>query len=215
MSDRSPICYIVVDPANPQRSAIQAAVRQLIEGRLLAYPTETLYGLGADPRQPAALERLFRAKGRSTEHSVPLVAGSRKQIEAHVGRLSPLGHRLADAFWPGPLTLVIPAHPTLSSRLLGGRNSVAVRVPGHPVARSLAVELGHPITSTSANRSGAPAARTAADAVDALGPELAVVLDGGVTGGGAPSTIVDVQTSVPVLLRAGKVPWDRVLQSLS
>ena len=214
MSNRSPICY-VVDPLSPEPSAIQAAVRQLVEGRLVAYPTETLYGLGADPRQPAALEHLFRAKSRSAAHSVPLVAGSREQIETHVGRLSPIGHRLADAFWPGPLTLVIPAHPALSGRLLGGRDSVAVRVPGHAVARGIAVELGHPITATSANRSGASAARTAADAIDALGPELAIILDGGATEGGAPSTIVDVQTSTPILLRAGKVPWDRVLQSLS
>ena len=214
MSNRRLICY-VVDPANPERFIIQAAVRQLIEGKLLAYPTETLYGLGADPRQSAALERLLRAKGRSTEHGVPLVAGSREQIEAHVGRLPLIGHRLADSFWPGPLTLVIPAYPTLSGLLLGGRNTVAVRVPGHPVARGLADELGHPVTSTSANRSGSSAARTATEAVDALGPELGIVLDGGVTEGGEPSTIVDVQTSMPVLLRAGKVPWDCVLQSLA
>ncbi len=214
MSHHRLICY-VVDPANPERFIIQAAVRQLTEGKLLAYPTETLYGLGADPRQSAALERLLRAKGRSAEHGVPLVAGSREQIEAHVGRLPLIGHRLADSFWPGPLTLVIPAYPTLSGLLLGGRNTVAVRVPSHPVARGLADELGHPVTSTSANRSGSSAARTATEAVDALGPELGIVLDGGVTEGGEPSTIVDVQTSMPVLLRAGKVPWDCVLQSLA
>ena len=214
MSNRGPICY-AVDSANPERFIIQAAVRQLIEGKLLAYPTETLYGLGADPRQSAALGRLLRAKGRSAERGVPLVAGSREQIEAHVGRLPMLGHRLADSFWPGPLTLVIRAYPTLSGLLLGGRNTVAVRVPGHPVARGLADELGHPITSTSANRSGSSAARTMTEVVDALGPELGIVLDGGVTEGGEPSTIVDVQSSMPVLLREGKVPWDRVLQSLS
>ena len=214
MSDRSPVCC-TVDPVNPESSVIQAAARQLIAGRLLAYPTETLYGLGADPRQPAALEHLFRAKGRTAEDSVPLVAGNREQIEAHVGCLSPIGQRLADTFWPGPLTLVIRAKPTLSDRLLGGRNSVAVRVPGHAVARLLAIELGHPITATSANRSGASGARTASEAIDELGPELTIVLDGGVTNGSVPSTIVDVQTSTPLLLRAGKVPWDRVLQSLS
>ena len=214
MSHRRPICY-TVDSVNPEPSAIQAAVRQLIAGRLLAYPTETLYGLGADPRQPAALEHLFQAKGRSATHSVPLVAGCLEQVEAYVGRLSSIGRRLADIFWPGPLTLVLPAHPTLSGRLLGGRASVAVRVPGHAVARGLAVALGHPLTATSANRSGESAARTAAAAIDALGSELAIVLDGGATEGGMPSTIVDVQTSIPLLLRAGKVPWDRVLQSLS
>ena len=214
MSNRSPICHIV-DPVNPEASAIQAAVSQLIKGRLVAYPTETLYGLGADPRLPAAFEQLFAAKGRSAGHSVPLVAGSLEQVEALVGRLSSIGQRLADAFWPGPLTLVIPAYPTLSGQLRGGRDSVAVRVPGHAVARGLAVGLGHPITATSANRSGAPAATTAAEAIDALGPELAMVLDGGRTEGRTPSTIVDVQTDRPVLLRAGKVPWDHVLQSLS
>ena len=214
MSNRNPI-YYTVDPVDPEPLAIQAAVRELVKGRLLAYPTDTLYGLGVDPRQPAALEYLFRAKGRADEHGVPLVAGNREQVEAHVGSLPPVGQRLADAFWPGPLTLVVTAHTHLSGRLLGGRDSVAVRVPAHAVARGLAVELGYPITATSANKSGARAATTAAEAVEQLGSQLALVLDGGVAEGGVPSTIVDVRTSLPVLLRDGKVPWERVLQSLS
>jgi L-threonylcarbamoyladenylate synthase len=194
---------------------MQAAVRELLEGKLVAYPTDTLYGLGADPRQPAALEHLFRAKNRAAEESIPLVAGSREQVEAYVGHLSPVGHRLAEAFWPGPLTLVIAAHPTLPVRLLGRRKSVAVRVPDHAVARGLAAGLGHPVTATSANRSGAASPTTAAEAIEALGPELALVLDGGATDSGTPSTIVDARNDAPVLIRVGKVPWERVLQSLA
>ena len=110
---------------------------------------------------------------------------------------------------------MIAAHPTLPARLLGRRKTVAVRVPDHAVARGLAAELGHPVTATSANRSGAPAPTTATEAIEELGPELALVLDGGATGGAAPSTIVDARNGVPVLLRVGKVPWARVLQSLT
>ena len=214
MSNRRPICYSV-DAINPQPAVIRAAVDELRRGRLIAYPTETVYGLGADPRQSAALELLFGTKGRSAEHSIPLIAGSREQIETHVGCLPPTGRRLADTFWPGPLTLVVAAYATLPDRLLGGRDSVAVRIPSHPVARALADDLAYPITATSANQSGGIAATTAAAAMSDLGSDLSVVLDGGATIGDLPSTIVDVRGSDPVLLRAGKVPWERVLQSLS
>ena len=214
MSNRNPIYYII-DAGTPEPSAMQAAVRELIDGKLVVYPTDTLYGLGADPRQPAAVEHLFQAKGRASQYSIPLVAGSREQVEDHVGTLPPIGQRLANTFWPGPLTLVVAAHSTVPGRLLGGRDSVAVRVPDHAVARGLAVQLGYPITATSANRSGVRAATTVAEAVDELGPDLALVLDGGPAKCGVPSTIVDVRTTTPVLLRPGVVPWERVLQSLS
>lgn len=214
MSNPKPICY-TVDTVTPDPAAIQAAVDALRQGRLIAYPTETVYGLGADPRQSAALELLFCAKGRSAEHSIPLIAGSREQVETHIGCLPPTGRKLADRFWPGPLTLVLAAHPMLPGRLLGGRDSVAVRIPDHPVARALADGLEYPITATSANHTGADPATTAVAAMSELGRTLAVVLDGGATDGDVPSTIVDVRARVPVLLRAGKVPWERVLQSLS
>ena len=213
MSDRIPIPR-VIDPVSPDRGRIREAVRVLLTGKMVAYPTDTLYALGADPRDAAAVEHLFRAKKRSPAQGIPLVAADVPQVEACVGRLSPLGVRLAALFWPGPLTMVVDAGPTLSARLLGDRSSVAVRVPDQAIACALASGLGHPITATSANVSDMASATTAAAAVEALGAELAMVLDGGPTGE-VPSTIVDVRNRSPVLLRAGVIPWERVLQSIA
>jgi L-threonylcarbamoyladenylate synthase len=130
----------------------------------------------------------------------------------------PLARRLAEAFWPGALTLVLPIAPIASARfpdvLTAGGSTVAVRVPAHPVARAIAAIAGGLITSTSANRSGHPPASTADDVHAALGDEIAVLVDGGVTPGGAPSTIVDVTSETPRLIRAGVVAWERVLESL-
>ncbi len=181
----------------------------------MAYPTDTLYGLGVDPRHAAAVERLFQTKGRDAAAGIPLVAADAAQIETYLGELPSAARHLADTFWPGPLTLVITAHVSLSRRLTGGRDTVAVRVPNHAVARSLPAGLGHPITATSANLSGQPAATTGAEAVAALGPKLGLVLDAGRAQETTPSTIVDVRGDEPVLLRPGAVAWDRVLQSLS
>lgn len=213
MTHRSPIRR-VVDPISPDPRPIGEAVRFLLGGELVAYPTDTLYGLGADPRSASAVEHLFRAKRRAPTEGIPLIAADVSQIEACLGQLSQLGRRLAAVFWPGPLTMVIAAGPGVSPRVLGEKSSVAVRVPDYALARELAAELGHPLTATSANVSGKASATTADEAVQALGSELAIVLDGGPTGD-VHSTIIDVRNEAPVLLRAGVIPWDRVLQSLA
>ncbi len=212
MSDRTPI-RIPIDPLAPASAAVDEAVRVLRGGGLVAYPTDTLYGLGADPRRTDAVERLFRAKGRAAEKAVPLVAGDLRQVERRVGVMTRLARRLARRFWPGPLTLVIEAAPTLDSRLLAQGATVAVRVPDLPVARVLAQALDAPLTATSANRSGETPPTTAAATVTALASALALVLDGGPTAA-EPSTIVDARGAFPVLLRPGVVAWDRVLESL-
>ena len=203
-----------IDPASPDPDAIQQAVRVLLDGRLVAYPTDTLYGLAADPRQPRAVERLFQAKHRSPEMAVPLIGAAVEQIETCVGRLTPVARQLAQRWWPGPLTLVIDAAPTLNRRLLGGRESVAVRVPDHAVARALAQRLRYPVTATSANRTGVPAPTTAVEALTAMDTAVAFVLDAGATAGSVPSTVVDARGDAPILLRPGVVTWDRVVQSL-
>lgn len=190
---------------------MRRAARLLADGRLVAYPTDTLYGLAVDPRRADAVERLFRAKGRPAAMAVPLIAASMEQVARDAGRLTPLARALAQRFWPGPLTLVVAASAALSPRLLGGGATVAVRVPDHAVARALAAALGHPVTATSANRSGAPPATTAAAAAEAVGRDLACVLDAGPSDGTSPSTIVDARGTAPLLLRPGAVEWDHVL----
>ena len=203
-----------IDPVSPEPETIQQAVRVLLDGRLVAYPTDTLYGLAADPRQPRAVERLFQAKRRSPDMAIPVIGATVEQIETCAGPLSPVARQLAKRWWPGPLTLIIDASPTLDRRLLGGRDSVAVRVPDQAVARALARELRYPVTATSANRTGVPAPMTAAEAATAMGAVVALVLDAGASEGSAPSTIVDARGDTPILLRPGVVTWDRVVQSL-
>ena len=199
---------------SPDLAVLERAVAVLRLGGLIGYPTETFYGIGADPRSELAVDALFRAKGRPTEVSIPLIAGSVAQLTAVAGPLSTMARRLAERFWPGPLTLVIPAWQGLSVVIHAGRGTVAVRVPGHQVARSLSDAFGHPITSTSANLSGQPPA-TDADAVAlSLASSLSMLLDGGVTPGGQASTIVDALGDQPRLVRQGAIAWGQVLECL-
>lgn len=199
----------------PTAAGLATATRALAAGLVVAYPTDTVYGLAADPQQGAALEQIWRMKGRPADRAVPLIAATVEQVEEGVGRMTVLARRLAARFWPGALTLVLAADAGLDRRLLGGRDSVAVRVPDHAVARRLAAEMGRAVTATSANRSGQAAAQSAPEAAAVFGAELALVLDGGPSRTGQPSTIVDARGVEPVLLRAGTVPWARVIQSLA
>lgn len=203
-----------VDPVSPDLIALQEAVRLLKSGAVIAFPTDTLYGLGADANNPEAVEAVFAVKGRAPESALPLIAGDRSQVEAQVGSLSPRARRLADAFWPGPLTLIVRAWPTIASAVHGGRGRVAVRVPNHPVACALARLAAVPLTATSANLSGQPAPVTADEVVSSFADLLPLVVDAGPTPGGAPSTILDLVDDHVRLVRAGAVPWERVLEFL-
>lgn len=204
--------HLTINPETPDAGALATAVDALRRGEVIAYPTDTLYGLGADPRQRDAVGRLFRIKGRNEQQSIPLIAGTVEQA-GEVGIFNELARELARRFWPGPLTLIVRLVRPLAEGV-GERGTIAVRVPDHVVARELASGLAFPITSTSANRSGAPPASTAGEVANSIGAELAVIVDGGRTRGGAPSTIVDLSAGPPRLVRAGAVPWDRVLESL-
>lgn len=198
-----------VVPADPDGLARAAAV--LAAGGVVAFPTDTVYGLAADPRQEAAVARIFELKGRREGVALPLVAGSAAQAQA-AGRFDARALALAAAFWPGPLSIVVPAASVLARAVVAADGTVAVRVPAHEAARGLAAALGFAVTATSANRSGNPPAQTAAEAADGL-PGVDLVLDGGPSPGGPPSTIVAPGDRGPVLIRAGAIPWERVLKS--
>ena len=213
MTHRTPIQQHV-DAVTPEAETIAAAVECLHAGQIVAYPTDTLYGLAVDTRNAVAVDRLFTVKGRPAHLAIPLIAADVNQV-SRIGQLTGAGRDLAERFWPGPLTLVVESAPDLSPRLRGGRESIAVRIPDHAVARALASRLGAPITATSANRSGEPPAVSADEVAEMLGADVAMILDAGPSVDGPPSTIVDVREPRPRLLRAGRVPWDRVLQSLS
>jgi L-threonylcarbamoyladenylate synthase len=187
----------------------------IMRGEVIAYPTETFYGLGADPTSSAAIERIYAIKGRRAGEALPLIAADVDALMELGAEPPPLARRLAEIFWPGALTLVLPiVAGRFPDALTAGGSTVAVRVPNSPVARAIASIAGGLITSTSANRSGRPPASTADDVHAALGDDIAVLVDGGATPGGAPSTIVDVTSETPRLIRAGVVAWERVLESL-
>ncbi len=204
---------LAVDPQEPEKEVVLDAVRVLREGGIVAYPTETFYGLGVDARSGPACRRLVELKGRPEEKALPCIVSGLAQFEEAARALDGAGLALARNFWPGPLTLVVEARPGLAASSPDG--SVAIRVSSVPLARDLAEGLGAPITATSANRSGLTPAVTAVEVDRSLGSEMDLILDGGPCPGGLPSTIVDVRESPPRILREGRVPFAEVKRILS
>ena len=202
-----------VDPIQLLPDDLLQAAGVLARGGVVAYPTDTLYGLAVDPAQTSAVEALFRIKARQAGHAIPLVAADLTQVE-RVGRMTALASELALRFWPGPLTLVIEARPGIPDAVQAGTGHVAIRIPDHRLARALAEAAGCALTSTSANRSGDPPPSTGDEVASTLGDHVDLLLDGGPSPGGLPSTIVDATGDEPLLLRPGAVGWDRVLESL-
>jgi L-threonylcarbamoyladenylate synthase len=201
---------VFVDPEFPQRDAIQEAGKWIRNGGIVAVPTDTLYGLAADPFSAAAVARLFAAKGRAAARAVPLIAADGAQASEYLGRLTPTGQTLADKFWPGPLTLLIAAPRALATDVTGGTGKVGIRVPADAVARAICAEAGRPITATSANVSGEPATADPDQVERTLGDRIDLLIDAGTARGGAASTIVDVTSTAPVLVRAGALSWDEI-----
>jgi L-threonylcarbamoyladenylate synthase len=204
---------LTLDPYDPDPATLSQAADMLAAGGLIAFPTDTVYGLAADPRSEAAVARVYGAKGRDRGVAIPLIAGSLEQAFA-AGRLGAREQRLAQAFWPGPLSLIVPATPAVVVSLRGAGDTIAVRVPDHAVARGLALALGFPITATSANLSGEPAAASPPEISAALAARLDAVIDAGPAPGGPPSTIVALPPEGPRLIRAGAIAWERVLTFL-
>jgi L-threonylcarbamoyladenylate synthase len=201
-----------VDPEDPDPAVIREAADMIREGLVVAFPTDTLYGLAVDPRNEDAVRRLYELKGRSEGSALTLIAADAAHARA-AGDMTPHAERLAARFWPGPLTIVVRARPILARGMLAGGGTVGIRIPDHVVAIALARDAGFCVTATSANRSGATAAATPAAVAAAL-PDVDAILDAGAARGGAPSTIVDASAREVALVRQGVVPWERVLKSL-
>lgn len=201
---------VAIDARRPDAASLEEAAAIINAGGIVAMPTDTLYGLAADPFSPAAIERVFAAKGRAAERALPLVAADIRQVEQQLGVLPPDGRRLAAAYWPGPLTLLLPRPSTMPEGLTGGLELVGVRVPAHAVTRDLCRASGRLLTATSANPSGEPASADPDEVARRMGDRVALLLDAGMTPGGPPSTIVDVSGAVVRLVRPGAIPWDEV-----
>jgi L-threonylcarbamoyladenylate synthase len=201
-----------VDPRDPDPAVVRQAAEMIRDGLVVAYPTDTLYGLAVDPRNAAAVRRLFELKGRPETSALTLIAADLAQVRA-AGAMTATAERLAARWWPGPLTILIAAQPILARETLAGGRTVGIRIPDHAVAVAFARDAGFCVTATSANRSGAAAAATPAAVVAAL-PDVDAVLDAGSARGGPPSTIADATAPQPALVRDGAIPWERVLRSL-
>jgi L-threonylcarbamoyladenylate synthase len=191
-------------------TGLAQAVEALRAGWVVALPTDTVYGLAVDPWQPEAVERLFALKERPPTVALPVVVGQLDQVDPVTGPLSGSSRRLADRYWPGPLTLVVPRAEGFDADLGGppaSRGTVGVRWPDHPLIQALCRELG-PLALTSANRHGAPPATTALDVARAFpgAGQLAAILDGGVCDG-VPSTVVECLGTTTRCLRQGAIPW--------
>ena len=201
-----------VDARSPDLAVIREAAQMIRDGLVIAYPTDTMYGLAVDPRNADAVQRLYALKGRPESSALTLIAADLGQAQA-AGQMTATAARLASRWWPGPLTIVVPARATLAREILAGGTTVGIRVPDHDVAVALARETGFCVTAPSANRSGATAASSAAAILDAL-PDVDAIVDAGPSRGGAPSTIVNAANRDVMLVRAGAVAWERVLESL-
>jgi len=184
--------------------AVFARCRDVVRARgVIAYPTDTFYGLGADPRDPEAVRRLFAIKGREAGQPILLLLHDRSEVAAWASAVTPSAERLMDRFWPGPLTLVFPAAPHVLPELTGGGGTIGLRVPGNELTRELLRHLGRALTGTSANRSGGRDPRTAEEVMREVGDRIDLVLDGGATTGDRPSTVVDVTVEPPRIIRQG------------
>jgi L-threonylcarbamoyladenylate synthase len=181
------------------------AVAALERGEVIAFPTETLYGLGANALNAAAVEKVFQLKGRDAANPIPVLVADRAMLMSLVSEVSPLGEKLIAAFWPGPLTIVFPARGDIPRPLLNAQGGIGVRISSQPIARELVRALGRPITATSANLSGQPPARTAAEAGEYFSGQIAVVIDGGRLESRTGSTVVEIVGEALRIIRAGEI----------
>ena len=193
------------DPEGIDFSSLEEAAQLLRAGGLVAFPTETVYGLGANALSPEAVARIFEAKGRPSSNPLIVHIHSIEAARRLVREWSPLAQRLAEAFWPGPLTLILPKSELIPDIVTGGGSTVALRVPAHPVALQLLLKTGLPIAAPSANRSLSISPTCAEHVLKSLGGRIDLILDGGSCPGGIESTVLNLTVDPPKILRPGLI----------
>jgi L-threonylcarbamoyladenylate synthase len=202
--------WLACAPADARAASLSRAAQILRSGKLVAFPTETVYGLGALALSPAAVRRVFEAKGRPSSHPLIVHVTNLEEARRVAAGWTDAAEALASAFWPGPLTLVLQRQPVVPPEIAGGRDSVAVRAPAHPIAIELLREVGEPLAAPSANRFQHVSPTDAVHVARSLGARVDAILDGGPTSWGLESTVVDVRSAEPVLLRPGALPWSEI-----
>ena len=196
----------IINIACADRGRAFSRCREVIRsGGVIVYPTDTFYGIGVDPKNPAAVKRLFEIKGRKADQPILLLIKNAADAAEWAADITPNADRLMKRYWPGPLTLVFEARPGVLPELTAGTGTIGLRVPGTELARELLRFLDIALTGTSANVSGGPSPRTASESMTSIGHIVDLILDGGATAGGLPSTVVDVRTDPPSVIRKGAV----------
>jgi L-threonylcarbamoyladenylate synthase len=189
---------------NPVRD-FEAAIETLRRGDVIVFPTETLYGLGADALNSEAVEKVFQLKGRDSRNPIPVLVADPEMLRSLVSEIPPLAQKLMDRFWPGPLTLVLPAREDVPKPLLNASSGIAVRISSQPIATQLLKTLGRPLTATSANPSGKEPARTLQEGKNYFSGKVNVFLDGGRLTSKSGSTVVEVVEAAIEIIREGDI----------
>jgi L-threonylcarbamoyladenylate synthase len=205
---------VEIDARSPQPTTLEKAAQIIRDGGLVAFPTETVYGLGADALSPKAVHRIFDAKGRPCINPVIVHIANESMLASVTTTWKEKAQLLAQAFWPGPLTLVLPKHPDVPDVVTAGGPTVAVRWPKHPVAQGLINASGRPIAAPSANRSSELSPTLAKHVIASLGDQVDMILDGGMCSGGIESTVVDLSCDTPRLLRPGLISLEQLREIL-
>jgi L-threonylcarbamoyladenylate synthase len=201
-------------PSSSFKNQIKEAIAILKKGGIVAYPTDTVYGLGASMSSLKAINRIFEVKGRPKGMALPLLVANREQIKQLVTAIPPAAWLLIYNFFPGALTIVLNKSDVVPDIITGGNKTVAVRIPDHPIAISLIKGLGQPIVGTSANLSGQPSAHTAEEVHAQLGNRVDMIINGGTCQGGIESTIVDLSGKKPIVRRLGAISLEQLHQTV-
>lgn len=206
--------YLIVNPENPEPEIMTCAGRIIQSGGLVAFPTETVYGLGASALDAEAVQQIFLAKGRPQDNPLIVHIADWSSLEELAAEVSEPARLLGERFWPGPLTLVLPRHPRVPLEVTAGLDTVAVRWPAHPVAEALIRVAGVPIAAPSANRSGRPSPTDAGHVMEDLAGRIELILVAGMVGIGVESTVLDLTGAVPTVLRPGGITVEQLREVL-
>ncbi|MBM7571272.1 L-threonylcarbamoyladenylate synthase [Aquibacillus albus] len=202
----------IEDNTQENQIAIQEAAELIRQQEVIAFPTETVYGLGANATNHQAVAKIFEAKGRPSDNPLIVHVANREQMKPYVAAVPPLADKLIHAFMPGPLTVILPSNGTIANNVTAGLSTVAFRIPDHPVAKQLLESCQLPLAAPSANRSGKPSPTKASHVYDDLYGKIAGILDGGTTGVGLESTVVDCTGEIPIVLRPGGITKEQLEQ---
>ncbi|MGN4447814.1 L-threonylcarbamoyladenylate synthase [Bacillus cereus group sp. MYBK79-1] len=189
---------------------LQEAAKLLRENEAIAFPTETVYGLGANAMNDEAIAKIFEAKGRPSDNPLIVHIGAKSQLDGIVTEIPLVAEKLMEHFWPGPLTIILPRKEGISEKVTAGLNTVGVRMPNHPIALALIEEANVPVAAPSANRSGRPSPTLASHVYEDLNEKIAGIVDGGATGVGVESTVIDCTSAVPTILRPGGITKEQL-----